>query len=97
MKNPTRKRADRHFRAGSTECLTERCSHDADSFLHRINGSFPGLTCRRTFDVISFANRLLFCIGKGERFFGMKLNDEFYFATAKQIYRIMVSPQAKKS
>jgi len=26
----------------------------------------------------------------------MKLNDEFYFATAKQIYRIMVSPQAKK-
>jgi len=25
------------------------------------------------------------------------LNDEFYFATAKQIYRIMVSPQAKKS
>jgi hypothetical protein len=24
------------------------------------------------------------------------MNDEFYFATAKQIYRIMVSPQAKK-
>jgi len=23
------------------------------------------------------------------------MNDEFYFATAKQIYRIMVSPQAK--
>jgi hypothetical protein len=26
----------------------------------------------------------------------MRLNDEFYFATAAQIYRIMVSPQAKK-
>ena len=23
------------------------------------------------------------------------MNDEFYFATAKQIYRIIVSPQAK--
>ncbi len=32
-----------------------------------------------------------FCIGKAERFVGMKMNDEFYFATAKQIYRIMVS------
>ena len=33
---------------------------------------------------------------KANAFAGMKLNDEFYFATAKQIYRIMVSPQAKK-
>jgi hypothetical protein len=33
---------------------------------------------------------------KANAFVGMKLNDEFYFATAKQIYRIMVSPQAKK-
>jgi hypothetical protein len=24
-----------------------------------------------------------------------EMNDEFYFATAKQIYRIIVSPQAK--
>jgi hypothetical protein len=29
-------------------------------------------------------------------FVGMRLNDEFYFATAGQIYRIMASPQAKK-
>jgi hypothetical protein len=61
------------------------------------NVVLPGLTCPRTFVVISFANCSLFCIGKGERFLGgMKLNDEFYFATATQIYRIMVSPQAKK-
>jgi len=33
---------------------------------------------------------------KANAFVGMKLNDEFYFATANQIYRIMVSPQAKK-
>jgi len=33
---------------------------------------------------------------KRKLFAGMKLNDEFYFATAKQIYRILVSPQAKK-
>jgi hypothetical protein len=33
---------------------------------------------------------------KAKAFVGMKLNDEFYFATAKQIYRIFVSPQAKK-
>jgi hypothetical protein len=57
----------------------------------------PGLTRRRTFDVISFANCSLFGIGKGERFLsGMKLNNEFYFTTAGQIYRILASPQAKK-
>ena len=27
----------------------------------------------------------------------MKLNNEFYFATAGQIYRILASPQAKKT
>jgi hypothetical protein len=32
------------------------------------NVALPGLTCRRTFVVISFANGSLFCIGKGERF-----------------------------
>jgi hypothetical protein len=55
----------------------------------------PGLTCRRSFVVISFANCSVFCIGKAERFCRHEMNDEFYFATAKQIYRIMVSPQAK--
>ena len=55
----------------------------------------PGLTCRRSFVVISFANCSVFCIGKAERFCRNEMNDEFYFATAKQIYRIMVSPQAK--
>jgi hypothetical protein len=35
--------------------------------------------------------------GGANAFCGMKLNDEFYFATAKQIYRILVSPQAKKT
>jgi len=33
---------------------------------------------------------------KANAFAGLKLNDEFYFATAGQIYRILVSPQAKK-
>jgi hypothetical protein len=55
----------------------------------------PGLTSRRSFVVISFANCSVFCIGKAERFCRNEMNDEFYFATAKQIYRIMVSPQAK--
>jgi hypothetical protein len=55
----------------------------------------PGLTCGRSFVVISFANCSVFCIGKAERFCRNEMNDEFYFATAKQIYRIMVSPQAK--
>jgi hypothetical protein len=45
---------------------------------------------------MSFADCSPFCIGKGERFVGMRLNDEFYFATARQIYRILDSPQAKK-
>jgi hypothetical protein len=65
--------------------------------LSESNRVLPGLTCRRTFDVISFANRSLFCIGKANAFVGMKLSDEFYFATAGQIYRILVSPQAKKT
>jgi hypothetical protein len=60
------------------------------------NVALPGLTCRRTFVVISSADCSLFCIGRANAFYGMKLNDEFYFATAKQIYRILVSPQAKK-
>jgi hypothetical protein len=55
----------------------------------------PGLTCRRSFVVISFVNCSVFCIGKAERFCRHEMNDEFYFATAKQIYRIMFSPQAK--
>lgn len=59
------------------------------------NVALPGLTCRRTFVVISFANCSLFRIGQANAFCGMKLNDEFYFATAKQIYRILVSPQAR--
>jgi hypothetical protein len=33
---------------------------------------------------------------KANTFVGVKLNDEFYFATARQIYRILASPQAKK-
>jgi hypothetical protein len=36
-----------------------------------------------------------FLYRKAERFCRPEMNDEFYFATAKQIYRIMVSPQAK--
>ena len=55
----------------------------------------PGLTCRRSFVVISFANCSVFCIGKAERFCRHKMNDEFYFATAKQIYRIMVPLRRK--
>jgi hypothetical protein len=59
------------------------------------NVALPGLTCRRTFVVISFADCSLFCIGRANAFCGMKLNDEFYFATAKQIYRIMVPLRRK--
>ena len=59
------------------------------------NVALPGLTCRRSFVVISFVNCSVFCIGKAERFCRHEMNDEFYFATAKQIYRIMFSPQAK--
>ena len=55
----------------------------------------PGLTCRRSFVVISFANCSVFCIGKAERFCRNEMNDEFYFATAKQIYRIMVPLRRK--
>ena len=54
------------------------------------NVALPGLTCRRSFVVISFANCSLFCIGRANGFCGMKLNDEFYFATAKQIHSILV-------
>jgi hypothetical protein len=68
MKNPARKKTNRHFRAEFTECRTESCSNEAASFLYRINVALPGLTRRRTFDVISFANCLLFCIEKRERF-----------------------------
>ncbi len=96
MKNPTRKKTSRGFCAEFTERPTECCGNETDSFLYRINVALPGLTSRRTFDVISFANRSLFCIGKTNAFVGMKLNNEFYFATAGQIYRILVSPQAKK-
>jgi hypothetical protein len=39
---------------------------------------------------MSFANCFLFCIGKDEDFTEMKLDDEFYFAPANQIYRIFL-------
>jgi len=68
MKNPTRKKTSRRFRAEFTERPTECCANETDSFLYRINVALPGLTSRRTFDVISFANCSLFCIGKDERF-----------------------------
>jgi hypothetical protein len=68
MKDPARKKTNRHFRAEFTERPTECYSNEADSFLYRINFALPGLTCCRTFDVISFANCLLFCIEKGEGF-----------------------------
>jgi hypothetical protein len=55
----------------------------------------PGLTCRRSFVVISFAICSVFCIGKAEWFCRHEMNDEFYFATAKQIYRIMVPLRRK--
>jgi hypothetical protein len=68
MKNPTRKKTSRRFRAEFTKRPTECCGNEADSFPYRINIALPGLTSRRTFDVISFANCSLFCIGKGGRF-----------------------------
>jgi len=47
---------------------------------------------------MSFAKCSLFCIGKGDRFFvGMKLNDEFCFATARQIYRIFRFPSGEET
>jgi len=61
------------------------------------NVVLPGLTCRRTFVVISFGNRSLFYIGRANAFCGMKLNDEFYFATAKQIHRILGFPSGEET
>ena len=57
----------------------------------------PGLTCRRSFVVISFVNCSVFCIGKAERFCRHEMNDEFYFATAKQIHRILVFPSGEET
>jgi hypothetical protein len=52
------------------------------------------LTGRRSFDVIGFADRSFFRIGKsGGLFVDMRLKDEFYFAPAPQIHRILPSPQ----
>ena len=94
MKNPARKKTNRHFRAEFTERPTECCSNNPDSLL---NIALPGLTRCRTFDVISFANVFAFLYRKRRGLFvDMKLNNEFYFATAGQIYRILATPQAKK-
>jgi hypothetical protein len=60
------------------------------------NVALPGLTRRLTFALISFAIVRFSVSEKPDAFVGMKLSDEFYFATAGQIYRILVSPQAKK-
>jgi hypothetical protein len=68
MKNPNRIKTSRRFCVEFTEGPIKRRSNDADNFLHGRNVALPGLTRRRTFDVISFANCSLFCIGKGERF-----------------------------
>jgi len=77
------------FVSSSQNILREYCGDDADILHYRIKGVLPGLTCRRTFDVIRDCS--LFCIGKGERFLSAwKLNDEFYFATAGEVYRILV-------
>jgi hypothetical protein len=95
MKNPARKKTSRRFRVEFTGHPTKCCSNHLTTTPAESNIVLPGLTCRRSFVVISFANCSVFCIGKAERFCRHEMNDEFYFATAKQIYRIMVSPQAK--
>ncbi len=53
------------------------------------------LTVWRSFDVITFANWSLYCIEKERRrfFIDMRLDDEFCFALADQIHRILDSPQ----
>jgi hypothetical protein len=53
------------------------------------------LTVTRTFDVIGFANRSVFCIGKAERAI-MTTDREFSFAAMARIYTISSSPQASK-
>ena len=65
------------------------------TFSSESNIVLPGLTCRQSFVVISFANCSVFRIGNAERFCRNEMNDEFYFATAKQIYRIMVPLRRK--
>src|SRR5947208_5930405 len=66
MKNPARKRANRHFRAELAEYPNRLLQQSCRQFSLGINCVLPGLTCCRTFHVISFANCLLFCIGKTE-------------------------------
>src|SRR5438105_15595694 len=63
MKNPARKRANRHFRAELAEYPNRLLQQSCRQFPLGINCVLPGLTCCRTFDVISFAICLIFCIG----------------------------------
>ena len=75
---------------------SQASSNEADMLANGINFALPGLTRRRSFDVMSFANCFLFCTGKDEGFIEMKLDDEFYFAPANQIYRIFGTPLRRK-
>jgi hypothetical protein len=75
---------------------SQASSNEAEILDNGINFALPGLTRCRSFDVMSFANCFLFCIGKDEGFTEMKLDDEFYFAPADQIYRIFGTPLRRK-
>src|SRR6266576_3645698 len=90
-KNPARKKISRCFRVEFTGRPTKCCSNHTDNLPCRIKYRASRL------DVSPKFCRHQFCqlYRKAERFFRYEMNDEFYFATAKQIYRIMVSPQAK--
>jgi hypothetical protein len=68
MKIPARKKTSRHFCAELTEGPVNAAGMMLAGSSTDSNIALPGLTRRRTFDVISFATGSLFCIGKGERF-----------------------------
>jgi len=82
--SPEKKRKqNRHFscRVHRTS-LPNACSNEADSFLYR-NQVFalPGLTCCRTFDVISVCQLFAFLYRKKAKLFSldMKLNNGILF------------------
>jgi hypothetical protein len=94
-KNPARKKISGRFRVEFTGRPTKCCSNHTDNLPFRIKYRASRLDVPSKFCRHQFCQLFGFLYRKAERFCRNEMNDEFYFATAKQIYRIMVSPQAK--
>jgi hypothetical protein len=75
---------------------SQASSNKADIPANGIDFALPGLTRRRSFDVMSFANCFLFCIGKHEGFTEMKLDDEFYFARLNRFIEFLGLPSRER-